>query len=336
MCRLNRFLAVGVAILVSGLTAGGDPTGKRGVPGTKSQNGILLWNAPDDISTRDLFYGPGGKKGQPQPPFAFVKEDLAGTNPKFVVQDASGHKWKVKLGVEAKPETAASRFVWAAGYYTSEEYYLPEIHVTDLPHLSRGQNFVLADGSVHGVRLKRVAEHMKKVGNWTWRDSPFSGTREMNGLRVLMTLINNWDLKDINNAIYERPDGTQIYEVSDLGTSFGSTGFGVTPASSKGNLAAYKKSRFIVRVKPESVDFGTPTAPIAFRIFTPEDYMDHARMGWIGRRIPKDDVKWIGGILARLSPSQIGDAFRAAGFTDREVDGFARVFGERIAELNRL
>ena len=53
----------------------------------------------------------------------------------------------------------------------------------------------------------------------------FTGTRELNGLRVMMALINNWDLKDENNAIYrEKPVRDQIYEVSDLGASFGTTG----------------------------------------------------------------------------------------------------------------
>ncbi len=35
------------------------------------------------------------------------------------------------------------------------------------------------------------------------RDDPFEDTREWNGLRVMMALMNNWDLKDENNAIYD-------------------------------------------------------------------------------------------------------------------------------------
>jgi hypothetical protein len=44
-----------------------------------------------------------------------------------------------------------------------------------------------------------------------------------------MALMNNWDLKDDNNAVYleKHKDGLseQIYLVSDLGASFGTTGF---------------------------------------------------------------------------------------------------------------
>ena len=35
----------------------------------------------------------------------------------------------------------------------------------------------------------------------------FPDTRKFNGLRVMMALMNSWDLKDENNAIYERDAG---------------------------------------------------------------------------------------------------------------------------------
>jgi len=38
----------------------------------------------------------------------------------------------------------------------------------------------------------------------------------------MMALINNWDLKDVNNAVHEY-EGKRIYLISDLGASFGST-----------------------------------------------------------------------------------------------------------------
>src|SRR5437660_10836927 len=36
----------------------------------------ILWRKPADISARDLFYGPGGKKDQPGITYTFLKEDL--------------------------------------------------------------------------------------------------------------------------------------------------------------------------------------------------------------------------------------------------------------------
>ena len=54
-----------------------------------------------------------------------------------------------------------------------------------------------------------------------------------------MALMNSWDLKDENNAIYEmKADATapnKVYVVSDLGASFGTTGYSWTQAMAKGN-----------------------------------------------------------------------------------------------------
>src|SRR5207248_2548778 len=117
---------------------------------TVSEPGIL-WRNPSDLASRDLFYGPGGRTHAPRGVFTFVKEDLGGTNPKFTVSDADGVKWKIKLGEEAQPETVATRFVWAVGYFADEDYYLSEVHVREMPpRLKRGRKWVDADGTVHG------------------------------------------------------------------------------------------------------------------------------------------------------------------------------------------
>src|SRR5215467_11589787 len=65
----------------------------------------VLWRQPTNIGSRDLFYGPGGEADAPHTVFTFVEEDLHGTQPKFEVKDENGVKWKVKMGLEARPET---------------------------------------------------------------------------------------------------------------------------------------------------------------------------------------------------------------------------------------
>src|SRR6185437_4065060 len=83
-----------------------------------------LWRDPGNISAKNMFYGDGGKDGEPVPPFKFISEDTSGTNPKFDVKDATGTKWRVKLGEEARPEVVASRLLWAVGYYVNDDYLL--------------------------------------------------------------------------------------------------------------------------------------------------------------------------------------------------------------------
>ena len=300
----------------------------------------VLWQYPSDISTRDLYYGPGGKTHAPHTAFTFIKEDHNGTNPKFDVRDQDGIKWKVKLGVETKPETVATRLVWAVGYYANEDYFLPTLRVENLPHLRRGQNLVDPDGSLHDVRLKRDLKGEKKVGDWRWRDNPFAHERELNGLRVLMALINNWDLKDKNNSVYKEKeangDPELRYATTDLGASFGTTGLSWSHSLGKGNLKSYRHSNFIRKTTPEYVDFASPSRPAFIYVFDPKEFVRRMDLRWIGRRIPRSDAKWIGGLLAQLSPDQIRDAFRAAGYSPEEVEGFSSVVEQRIAELNRL
>ena len=297
-----------------------------------------LWRDPTDIQSRNLFYGSGGKEHEPHGAFTFVEEDLDGTNPKIVVRDDDGVKWKVKLGAEARPETAASRLTWAAGYFSNEDYFVKDLRVSKMPpHLRRGQKLVAPDGSLHDVRLKRHLAGEKKAGNWEWRHDPFSGTRELNGLRVLMALMNNWDLTDENNAVYSEKDQPErIYMVSDVGSTFG-TGTLTWPMSrARGNLECYRHSKFIMSITATYVDFHTPARPSLFFLFTPREYYNKLRIRWIGRHVPREDARWLGQFMARLSPEQIRDAFRAAGYSSDELEGFAEVVEHRISELVNL
>jgi hypothetical protein len=298
----------------------------------------ILWQDPADISSRDLRYGSGGQNHAPQGTvFKFVKEDLSGSNPKIIATDEAGTKWKIKLGAEAKPEVAASRLVWAVGYFTNENYFLPSLQITGLPaHLHRGRQFVAAGGDVRDGRLQRMDKSEEKEGNWKWKQDPFTGTRELNGLRVLMALINNWDLKDINNKIVNEKGTGEIYYVSDLGASFGPSGFVMGHTKSRGNLKAYKSSRFITKLTAQDVNFATPSRPTLVELANFPQFMMRLHLRSIGRHIPRADAKWMAGLLERLSPDQIRDAFRSAGYSPEEVEGFASSIQNRIASLNDM
>jgi len=296
----------------------------------------VLWEDPVDIATRDMVNGPGGPGHQPVGPFKFVKEDRNGTNPKFIITGADGVKWKLKLGGEAHPETAASRLVWAVGYFADEEYFLPDLKVDHVPSdLHRGEKFVEPDGLIHNARLKRYLAGEDKNGTWKWKDNPFTGTRELNGLRVMMALINNWDLKDENNSVYVY-EGKRIYLITDLGASFGTTGRSVTRTESKGNLENYINSKFITKVTPADADFGVPSRPAMIHVFEEPEFKSRIDLEWIGKHVPIADARWIGSILAKLSPEQIQHAFGAAGYSPQQIVGFSAVVEARIAELNRL
>jgi hypothetical protein len=318
-------------------------TGKSGVADLGHGAKAILWRDPMDIQSLNLRYGVGGEDHQPRGTFTFLQEDMEGTNPKLDVRDQDGVKWKVKMGAEARPEVVASRLVWAAGYFTTEDYFLEELHVQGLPsHLHRGQDQVGPDGTLHNVRLKRAFKGQEKVGTWQWGSNPFLNTREFNGLRVLMALMNNWDLKDSNNAIYQakHDDGgadlEQIYTVSDLGATFGTSGFTLSMDASRGNLNEYKHSKFISNHGRGYVDFAAPGRPTLIETFNLPVFVHRIDLRWIGKHIPSSDAKWMGQVLGQLSPEQLRDAFRAAGYSSQDANEFATVVQGRIAELNAL
>ncbi len=269
----------------------------------------VIWREPTDITMRDLFYGPGGKDHVPKGKMAFIKEKVNGAHPKFDVRDENGVKWGIKLGTEAKPETAATRLVWAVGYFTNEDYYIAELPVGNLK-MQRGQNLIV-DAKIRGVRLKRHNQGEQRVADWAWDDNPFLGSKELDGLKIMMEIICNTDLKKANQHVYDVNRQEQRYIAADLGVSFGKAGYTGSPRS-RGDLKAYQSLPLIKKAGPDYVDF------------------------WSFKHIPREHAKWIGGYLAKLSDKQIGDAFRAAKFTHEEIEGFTSKVRDKINELNRL
>jgi len=299
----------------------------------------VLWTDPGDIRSRNLYWGPGGEDRQPQLPVEFLQEDRHGTSPKFDVRDSAGTKWRAKLGIEAGPEVVASRLLWAVGYSANENYFLPHLHVDKLPsHLHHGKNLVGSSGDVMNVRLRRRPPGEKKTARWNWRHNRFVGTREFNGLRVMMALLRNWDLYDDNNAILESRSGSgrKVYEVSDVGTGFGATGRRRLDRDSRNNFAAYRKGRLIAKATRDHIDLHFPTLPWPGFILDVPLYKYEFQARWVGKHIPRADAKWIGSLLAQLSPDQIRDAFRSGGYSPSQSDAFAEVLMSRIKELNAL
>jgi len=304
----------------------------------------VLWQDPGDIASRDLFFGQGGEKHQPKPPFVFVSEDMNGTNPKFDVRDADGKKWRVKLGEEARPEVVASRLLWAVGYFANDDYLLHVATVQGL-QLKRGEgrvkNLPPDAGQVIDVRFERKPGGQSKIGIWDWKENPFYGKREFNGLRVMMAVMNNWDLKDVNNSVYsDEKNDRQIFLLNDIGASFGTNGLSWTRARSKGNINSFKGSKFITRTSDTEVDFATPKAPTGILVasvgLTAKSYAMRSGLDWIGNNVPREDAKWMGSLLGQLSHQQLTDAFRAGNFPADQIEAYVEVVESRIKELQQL
>jgi hypothetical protein len=270
----------------------------------------VLWREPTDIESRDLFLGPGGVEMQPDiSRITFLEDRPGGYSIKYLVSDGAGRKWVTKRREEAKPETAATRLVWAVGYFTDITYFVPRVTI-------------IGKGTFDDVRFEARPKGVKRLDPWEWEKNPFVGTRELQGLKIMMALINNWDCKNSNNEILfihnEATDQDELrYIISDLGATFGKTG---GPFSHTRNRPRdYVKTKFITGVKNNLVQF---------------DY--HGKNSSMFSNITVADAKWIGGLLARLSDQQIRDAFRAAGYSSADIELLASTVRTRINELVNL
>src|SRR5262249_6653086 len=162
---------------------------------------------------------------------------------------------------------------------------------------------------------------------WSWFDNTCGPAQAFNGLRVLMALVNNWDLKEVNNSV-EEINGERRCLVTDLGAAFGRTGN--TFVRSKSDVQDYAGSKFVAKVNADTVDLVMHNRPFVAVIVDPGTYRTRTRMEQITKGIPRADARWLGHILAPLSLQQIRDCFRAAGYSPEEVDSYTQVVQTRI------
>ncbi len=276
-----------------------------------------MWREPRDIASRDLILGPGGEQMKPDvSALSFIKEETGGYSKKYRVKDARGRVWVAKIGKEAQSETAAVRLVWAVGYTTEINYLVPRVTIP-------------GKGTFENVRFEARPQNVERLEEWEWTSNPFAGKRELQGLKVLMALMENWDLKDSNNRVLLVRNGGRNelhYIVSDLGTTFGKTGGQKSPIAffksikgSRNEPGDYVDDKFIDEIQANTVRF---------------DYS--GKNSEMMRDITIAEAKWIGGWLSRLSDRQIQDAFRAANYNPEEVRLLAGAVRKRIQELINL
>ena len=282
---------------------------------TPPQGTPVLWQDPGDISSRNLLLGSGGARMRPNlRRLTFIKEEKGGWSKKYRVRDASGRVWVAKIGKEAQSETASTRLLWAAGYMTEITYLVPRVTIP-------------GKGVFQNVKFEARPENIEREGMWEWERNPFVGTRELQGLKVLMVLLNNWDTKDENNvllAVPARGGGTELrYAISDLGATLGDTGKWPLLwrfTRSRNDPAGFRGDKLIDEIKDDGrVDF---------------EFSGKKRD--IYNAITVEQASWIGKLLSRLSDAQLRDAFRAANYSPAEVRTLSRAVRARINELANL
>jgi len=310
-----RIATLAVIAIVSASCAG---VGRPQVQNAPPKPGVSMWVEPTDLASRDLYYGPWGRELAPDPKdvYDLVEMKHSGVNLGMTVKDSKGREWSVKqpypgnLDSEAPVEVVVSRLLSAVGYRQPPVYFLPAFTLKD----DFGRKVEI------GGRFRPKIEQLKEVGAWDWADNPFVGTKEYQGLIVLLMMFNSTDLKNSNNSLYEHKEGDfveQWYVTRDVGSALGDTN---RMAPRKNHADSFEQMPFILGVNNGFVEF--------------------AYNGWyknlVRERIKPQEVAWASNLLGQLSDKQMQDAFRAAGYDPDVAGRFISKLREKIQQGRSL
>ena len=290
-----------------------------------------IWREPSHADAADLRFGPGGPEGVPQPPFEFVEEHLAGSQPCVAVRDGRQRLWRVKWGHEARPESFAVRIAWGCGYFAEVTHYVAAGTISNASTLSRAKACIDEDGRFCDARFELEDRNVRMLFNehsWAWDDNPFIGTKQLAGLKIVNMLLSNWDTKDRRDVA--RGSNTAIFEVraawgrearyliTDWGGAMGKWGSNIV-ARDRWDAAGYaaQTPQFVTGVRDGWVNFG----------------YQGQRTAEIARAITVEDVEWFHGYARRLKEPAVRQALLACGATDEEARAFARSLVDRIRQL---
>lgn len=267
--------------------------------------GVIIWEQVD-IPSRDTFRGATSEGIVP----ALDKVELmgrqsGGNNLKYRLKDKNGREWVVKIADESQAEVAANRLLWALGYRTEIDQIVPKISIEGI-------------GNYKNARFEARAKEIARGERWSWVNNPHAGTKEFDGLRLMMAFVNNWDLKDENNVIITE-NGKSYLVVSDVGSSFGKL---ADKSKSRTGRSVNKPEHFADAGFIKGVDGGVIV--LDYRGMG-EDYL---------KGIKVENARWLADMLLQLTDKQIGDAFRAARYEPDDVAMMTDAVKARIAALD--
>ena len=331
--------AVAVAAVVAALNAGWLILGayriRRAGPRRLLASQHTIWRDPGTVESLDLSDGPGGSGGAPVAPFTFIEEHATGSQPCVSVTDGRGRRWRVKWGNEVRAENFAVRLVWACGYHAETTYFVGSGTIEGAHSLQRASSCIADDCSFRDARFELDDPEVRKLfeeHSWAWNDNPFVGTPQLNGLKVLVMLLSDWDTKDrrdvargSNTAIFEHRIGRwrreARYLITDWGGSMGRWGGNVVTRGRWDPEGFEAQNGEFVK--------GIDGGPVQF-----------VQFGYVGQRtadvaigISVEDVRWLCRFLGRLTDRQLEEALAASGASRDEADHFTRALRGRIDAL---
>jgi hypothetical protein len=206
MYRQQRQISRALLFVILALASAPSFAQKNKSPKRPPAGKAILWQRVN-IAGQDLFTGPGGDAMRPDlSSITFIKRETGGHNKKYRIKDGSGRVWVAKPGSEARPETAAVRLLHGIGYETEINYLVPSLTIPGV-------------GTFKNVRLEARPDDIKRLDEWKWKNNPFVGTNELQGLKIMQVFLTNYDVLDLQNKILavDGPNGTEFhYIISEM------------------------------------------------------------------------------------------------------------------------
>ena len=298
-------------------------------------NHKLIWRKPVAMSPDDVEVGPLGAAGGPMPPFQFIEEHATGSQPCMSVKDRSGRVWRAKWGEEVHTEVFGTRLAWALGYFAEPSYFVAAGEIHGAKDLTRAKACLDENCRFHDARFELdeagIVKHFDAHG-WAWHDNPFVGTHELNGLKILMMLMSNWDNKDVrdiargsNTAIFECRTKTKTLEarylIIDWGAALGAWGNNVLQRGRWDPEAfAGQNAEFVTGVSDGIVQFG----------------YQGQRTSDLTANISVADVRWFVRQSRHLTDEHLRAALKASGANREEIDLFTAALRARLNRLSEV
>jgi hypothetical protein len=341
------------------------------------------------LSPTEVREGPFGAV-HPTPPYTIKSVKRHGFNPGFNIKDAAGKRWVVKLDRTGYPQLSSgagvvsSRLVWAAGYNIShDEAFKFDRHEIKLdPDLVKGKDGAAPFGETELARLLELGAQGTDgryyasaslflpgtpVGPFSFRqkrkDDPndrfgHKNRRELRGLYVVYSWINNWDVKDHQSLDTYGPDsanGHVTHYLLDVNGSLGASAEG--PKSPRYGYEKRVDGHWMLRriftlgfvVEPwrkANQETGIPSVGrFEADRFEPADWKP-LQFAEPFRRMTPADAYWGAKIVASFTDAQIAAAIDAAGYEDPRArdylrrmlvqrrDKIARYWFEKVAPLD--
>jgi len=332
------------------------------------------------LKPEEVRNGPQGPV-HPEPPYTITSTKKGGVTAGFQMKDAADHKWIVKLDPKGYPQlgsgaaVVSSRLIWAAGYNFSQDeafsFTRDELKIDDelrkgkdgeAPFTDEFLDAMLREGATANGRYYAAASLFlkgKPAGPLSFHnrrdDDPndwyhHKNRRELRGLYVVYSWVNNWDVKDQQSLdMFHEDEGSKeghlVHNLLDASGSLGAAGQGPKPLPTgyeqRIDLGWTMKRiltlGFVVepwrKVKQES---GMPSVGnFDAEGFKPKVWQGYQLIPpW--REMTRADAYWGAKVVASFTDAQIAAAIDAAGYEDPSAkDYLFRILAERRNRIAR-